>query len=207
MPYSTGLKKMIKTLLFTCLLTITLTGCVSSGGKVTYYSLFAEPITGIANDSVAVSPTLSIGVAPVVLPEYLDNAAIVSFTQGQQLRISGSRAWAGSLDAAVLRVVTGNLSAALQLEQVWAFPWDTRSRPDYQLQINLEEFAGVLGGDVRLQARWKLLSQKGDTVVMSGLEKVTQTSENDSYDAYVKNLNNLLTEVTLQIAKKIIITI
>ncbi len=174
-------------------------GCASSGPQTQFYSLF--PAESLTADYARTEKNTSFGIGPVVLPEYLNNASLVSLDSTHQLRVSGYRAWAGNLDAAIPRVLSANLAQLWQIDGVWAFPWDMRARPDYQLRVVLEQFDGVRGGEVSLVARWQLIDQKKNAVVRVSSTRLSRTTADDSVEAYVATLNDLLTELSLHIAK------
>jgi len=183
---------------------LSLVACSSSGPKTSYYTLFANTDPAGASGSYAIEDkSLSIGVGPVVLPEYLGNTSIVSLTPSQKLYVSGTHVWAGDLSEAAVRVLAGDLGQALALEKVWGFPWDNRVRPDYQLRIVVEEFSGVRGGQVNLRVKWTLLNKTGDTMLLSGAEHVQQNTATAGVDDYVAALNVSLHNLSLALAERI----
>ena len=181
---------------------VTLTACSSSGPKTRFYSLFAEShaVQSTLNDE---NKDISYGIGPVSLPEFLDNPAIVSLTQSNQVRVSGSSAWAGDLDSAIVRVLADNISAKTNLESVWAFPWDSRARPKYQVRIAIEDFSGQLGGEVNLKAKWTMIDQEQSEVVKVGKEVFSVQTESESFDDYVAGLNKLINMFASSLAVKL----
>lgn len=177
-----------------------LAGCASSGPATSFYSFF--PSDTIESQGSA-GASFSLGVGPVVLPEYLENPAVVSLTEGQRLRVSGYHAWAGSLKEAITRVVAEDLSRAYPSARVDAFPWDNRVRPDFQLRLNFNEFAGIRGGQVTASIGWTLLNQRGDKIIASGkVDRKIATGSSD-VEVYVKSLNQLLNSSVELIAAEI----
>lgn len=179
---------------------ILLSSCVSSGPATSYYSLFssAGEKQAIVND-----PDLSVGVGPITLPEYLENPAIVSLTDTQRVRVAGYHAWAGNFTDSVTRVLADDLSSALGLRRVWAFPWDSRIRPDMQVRVVFDEFAGIRGGEIRLSAKWTLLSANATKIELIEHVDLKETSNTESVDDYVATLNALLNRLSLSIARRI----
>ncbi|MFT5082311.1 MAG: putative lipoprotein YmbA [Lentisphaeria bacterium] len=182
----------------TCLLI----GCMSSGPATKHYSLFAaEP--SAENMHALANKKISLGIGPIILPEYLQNPAIVSLTPSQQVRVSGYHAWAGDLNEALLRVLAADVSTHLQLDGVWAFPWDNRVRPDYQVRIVVEHFSGIRGQDVVLTAKWTLLNKVGDELLLTGREQLSRTTRSGGVDDYVGAMNVLINEAAYSIAEKL----
>ncbi len=168
---------------------VAINGCASSGPATRFYSLFAErDITPIEHQLEDVS----IGIGPIVLPDYLDNPSVVSVTRSQRVRIAGYHAWAGSLKESMTRVLADNVSQSLTLDGVWGFPWDNRTRPDYQVRIVVEQFDGVRGGEVQLRAKWTVLNKKADKVLKLGAANLSEKLSSDDVDGYVAGLNRLL---------------
>ncbi len=175
-----------------------ITSCMSSGPATSYYSLFANK--DIAQFGLGAND-ISIGIGPIVLPEYIENPAVVSLSKTQQVRISGYHAWAGGLKEAMSRVLAQDLSSSLSLDQVWAFPWDNRVRPTYQIRVVFEEFSGIRGSQVYLRAKWTLLNQRGDKILISNMEELSTGSPSDTVSAYVSSLNLLLGQFSERLAK------
>jgi len=175
--------------------------CASSGPQTSYYSLF--PSSSDHPQTSLQDKTLSFGVGPIVLPEYMDNPAVVSLNTSQQIRVSGYHAWGGDLKASMSRVLASNLSRAWQLDNVWSFPWDSRARPHYQLRLVFEKFAGERGGNIELQAKWQLYNQKQKRVVKIGTVSLSHTLVDDSVDTYVAGLNALLNQFSIVLSKEL----
>lgn len=191
---------------FTCVLVIVgaalLSACGSSGPKTEYYALF--PSVETSPETQLIGDNLSFGIGPVILPEFLQQAAIVSRAGEQQLRVSGVHAWAGDLNGNLARVLATDLATLWAQDSVWAFPWDTRARPEYQIRIVIEDFSGERGGDVVLRARWLLLGEQGKAQLAVGSEALTERTLSASAQDYVIALNSLLKRfsVTLSLAIK-----
>lgn len=179
------------------MLILLLGGCSSSGPKTEYYSLFPS-----ANMNVfALSDkNISIGAGPVELPEYVEHPGIVSVSTSNRVIVSGYNAWAGDLNENIARVFATNLSKDLDIDQVWAFPWDNRIKPDYQIRLVFEDFSGVKGGEVQVLVRWTLLNKTGNKSLLAGKEKIQKTTQSGSYNDYVAALNEALNELSQQLA-------
>ena len=188
---------------FKCMLValaLTLVGCTSSGPATSFYTLFP------ANNSIALETKADLqplGVALVRLPGYLDNDAIVSLTDSQKINVSGYHAWAEPLDEAATRVISSNLRSMLKHDKVSEFPWDMRIRPDLQLRIQLAQFDGERGGNVTLSSSWVLYSVSEKRVMTSGRFEQNVNLDGDSYDAYVRGLNELLNALSADLANTI----
>ncbi len=181
-----------------------LASCASSGPATRFYSLFADSSIEPVEHSLG---KISIGVGPVILPDYIENPSVVSLTSSQQVRVSGYHAWAGNLKESMTRVLADDISGALNLDAVWGFPWDNRVRPDYQIRVVIEQFDGVRGGQVNLRAKWTLLNKSADKVLSVGSVSLSEASVGRGIDNYVATLNRLLNRLSLSIVEKLTVTI
>src|SRR5690606_9701303 len=103
----------------------------------------------------------------------------------------------------VARVVAANLVYELGNHEISAFPWDNRARPDYQVRIIFQEFAGIRGGEVKLKAKWTVLDSRANKVVLSGVDDLREQAQSGSYNDYVAALNRLLDRLSSNMAEKI----
>ncbi|WP_086929807.1 PqiC family protein [Agarilytica rhodophyticola] len=192
-------KRFLNTIIISSIVFL-LQSCTSSGPATSFYSLFAHP----SPEKVSFNNKgTTIGIAPVTLPEYLDNPSVISLTETQRVKILGYHAWAGSFKESINRVLADDISNILNLDAVWSFPWDNRIRPDYQIRIVFDELAGKQGDKVRLKAKWTVLNKKGNTAVLVGSKNIEQATNSKSADDYVAAINRTLNELSLSIAKQL----
>lgn len=191
----------VMSLLFSVFL---LAACSSSGPATRYYSLFpAKSLSASAKVPADVAQTASVGIGPVLLPDFLENPSIIGLTNGTQVKVYSYHAWAGNLKESMIRVLAEDLSQQWQWDAVWGFPWDNRVRPDYQLRIVVDNFAGVRGGRVQLHFKWTLLNKKADKVLLMGKERLSAETGDDSVESYVSVMNQLINDASSVIAPKV----
>lgn len=180
---------------------VLLTSCASE--QITYYYTL-RPITPASpNADPVLNNSASVGIGPITFPDFLDQAAVVSYQQNNVLRVPYYQVWAGDFEPMILNVLAANISSITGKQKVLPFPWDNRHRPEYQIRIHIEEFAGTLGKQARLQVKWTLLSDQGKTEKLSRAE-IIQVDLNDSqYDTYVIALNTLLTDFSKKLAAQL----
>lgn len=183
---------------FVSLCLVGLVACTGPTYKTDYYTLEADREATLLLDTAY---TGSLGVGPVKLPDMLDHAGIVSRGEAQRVFIAPYDIWAGEIQETIVRVVADNLSMYLGTEEVWPFPWDNRARPERQIRIVLERFGGQRGGEVVLQAKWRLLSSDGSEALHSAKVHLQTEAANNSYNAYVSALNKLLNEFSAVLAR------
>ena len=162
--------------------------CGSSGPATKYFTLYS-----VQADAMSEAPALpSLGIGPVRLPGYLDNSALVSRSGGAQLLVSGYNAWAEPLDGAIARVLSENLAQRLALDEVWAFPWDTRNRPRWQLQPSFTQFDGRRGDKITLIMNWVLIDTQSQEALKRGKIRIEESLASDTYEDYVGAMNSAL---------------
>lgn len=177
-----------------------LAGCAGPSYKTEYYTLAADEH---ADAQGAAADVGTLGVGPIRLPEMLDVVGIVSWDDSQRVYIAPYAVWAGDLKQAVTRVLADDLSAYLATDDVWPFPWDNRVRPDRQVTAVIEQFGGERGGEVTLQAKWRLMNSDGNRVLDSGKVTLSTQADESSYNAYVAALNELLHQFAKSIAQAV----
>ena len=84
------------------------------------------------------------------------------------------------------------MAQSLGINGVVTEPWNTRFRPQYQLQLDVQHFSGQLGGAVRFKVSWVLSGNYGKDKLVSRTDDITLQTNGDSYQAYVSALNALL---------------
>lgn len=175
--------------------------CMSGGPATKYYTLFADKSIQPLEQGIAAD--ISLGIGPIVLPDYLENPSIVSVSDTQRVIVSGYHAWAGDLKDGVSRVITDNLSSYYSSSNIWSFPWDVRTRPQYQVRIEFLDLSGVRGKDLQLKAKWSLIDHEADALLAIGQSSYSQKMEESSYDAYVAALNITLHRMSQTLADEI----
>lgn len=174
------------------------TACASSP-PTEFYSLIAVSDPGF---EIQLDSSIdSIGVGPVSLPSELDRPSLVSELADGRLKIAAYDVWAGDLDENFTRVMASVLSSHTGIDRVYAEPWDTRFRPSYQLRLDVQQFGGRLGGDVRLDVLWTLTTNAGRTMVHSERSQLSLSTDSASQAAYVSALSALLSEFSKQPAR------
>ncbi|MFT7559497.1 MAG: putative lipoprotein YmbA [Flavobacteriales bacterium] len=202
--------------------------CTSSGPATSFYALYASEenadleivsdvesnrtfttVTATATATATTTTTAtttasvvgehSLGLGPVELVAYLDQTAIVSRISDNQLLVSGFHAWAEPLDEGIARVMSAELSRNGLFDFVSAFPWDTRARPNMQMQLKITQLDGVRGDVIHLQAQYQLLRLSDQMILARGNIGLDQSSTSSQYSDYVSAINSLV----LALSKKI----
>lgn len=192
MRLSWVIKKMstlIKTILnIACILTL-VASCSSQLSNTSRYTLLPSNVDYQGSSFSLIG---GLGVGPIDLPESLGRLEVVSLGQGNQIIINSQHIWAGGLRKSISRIMAASISNRLDYDDVWPFPWDVRTRPETQIHLVVQHLGGELGGAVTLDAKWKLLNQKGKNIVSIGHCRFSQEAVDDTYGSYVLAINHLI---------------
>jgi len=174
--------------LLTVILICLLTACST---KITtrYYSLHALPEP---SNTVTLPSDTSLGIGPVKLPSMLNRKGIVTHKSEPAVQVASHDIWAGRLKEDFTRVVAELMAQSLGINDVVTEPWNTRFRPQYQLQLDVQHFSGQLGGNVRFKVNWVLIGNYGKQKLVSRTDDITLQTDGNGYQAYVATLNSLL---------------
>ena len=174
--------------LITILIVCLLVAC-STKISTRYYSLHAlpEPST-----TINLPANTTFGIGSVKLPSMLNRKGIVTHKVGSAVQVASHDVWAGRLKEDFIRVVAELMAQGLGINDVVTEPWNTRFRPQYQLQLDVHQFSGQIGGLVRFKVNWTLIGDYGKEKLMSRTDDITLQTEDDSYQSYVSTLSALL---------------
>jgi uncharacterized lipoprotein YmbA len=140
-----------------------------------------------------------IGVGPITFPKYLDRPQILSHAGRNQVTLGEFDRWAEPLQDNVSRVLVENLALLIPTDHILLNPWPGSAAPDYQVQVDVRQFDGWLGGESTLLARWSLLDRAEHELVSQTVHRQAPTGGRD-YDAMVGALNQLLEALSRDIA-------
>lgn len=114
-----------------------------------------DELPGAARETVA--PTdLTIGIGPIVVPEYLLRLEIQSRVDGTRLVPSLTERWGEPLDRGLERVLSVDLKRALGAERIVLHPWYATESPDVQVRIVFTRFERADAGKVIVRASWSV---------------------------------------------------
>lgn len=136
---------------FLALLAVLLTACGRSAP--THFYLLDSGQPPLTADAL---PAISLGIAPVSVPDYLDRNGLVRRSDGQaRLEVSELDIWAEPLGQGARRVLGEVLAARLLPRGVDVIAAGDR-QGEFELAVALERLDGDTPGTARLQARWQL---------------------------------------------------
>ncbi len=133
------------------------------GGQVPTFKYYVlTPLSGPAAPA-ADSGAVSIGVGPVRLPGYLDRPQIVTRRGADEIDLGDLDRWGEALADGMPRTIADSIGALLPSARIALFPW--AGTVQYQVLIDVNRFDGPLGGDLVLDARWRIIGPDRKDVV------------------------------------------
>ncbi len=186
---------------FAAVVCLALLGACTSAPVTRYYVLSATPATPVH----AGTKTVSVVVAEVALPQYLDRSQIVVRGSGHRVLVIENELWAGNLREDMTRVLVENLASLLGSQHIIAAPHQLRMQPDFRVGLEILRFERGASGQVELSARWWLTRGSDGSVVASRVEARSGAPlpVDAGYDAVVGSMSAVYGELAQAIAGSI----
>lgn len=140
-------------------------GCSWRSAPVRYYVLDGAQRSSATVASTEAGRGPTIGVGPVTLPRYLERINIVT-RRDSELEVAEFDRWGEPLSESVPRLIAADLATLLRTDHIVMFPWSMGSTIDQQIVVDVLHFEGVSGGDVVLEARWRVLGPDKQEVLL-----------------------------------------
>jgi len=194
----------IKKYLLPLLLTLAISaGCASSSNPIRYYLVDPVDYTNVPRTT---DDTLVIEILDVHIPQYLERFHIAIREDNKRLHFSASNQWGENLRKNLLRTLARNLAVLLATNDV-ATPLNrSMSRPDYRLQVHIEQFERDHDGKVKLLARWQLsAADTSTTTTMHRAELIHPAFiAGEDYDHIVASMQSLFGQFSDMVASSVI---
>ncbi len=180
---------------------LTAVGCSikSETAPSRFYLLRALPTEslGSARGEAAAGPALALG--PIHIPAYLDRPQIVTRTPGAEVKLSEFERWAEPLEDNVTAVLADNLSRLVPTERVSLYPTRPSEEREIRIAVEVLRFDGSPGGEVVLEARWRLLGPE-DAPLKTERSRLTQPVGGTGYGELVDAMSRALGALSRELA-------
>ena len=170
-------------------------GCVDSPAT----RLYLLTPTTMGSRTVAGERTLSVGIGPVDLPPLLDRPGIVTRRGPAQIERAEFDRWAEPLADSIPRVLASDLGSRLGTDRLAVLPWEASGSFQYQVVVDVARFDGVMGKQVILDARWRVLGRDGRELLVRR-SVLTEATDGASYQALVASMSRALGALSQEIA-------
>lgn len=185
----------------------TVLGCGSGcfGGAsapARFYTL--TPLAALQNgaDPVDAGRGAAIGLGPVTMPGYLDRIQIVTRRGRDEIELGEFDLWSDPLKDGATRVLGENLAALLRENRVSVLPRRSSQPVKYTVAVDVARFEGVGGGDVALEARWRIVGGDGKELTVRR-STFSETTGAPGYGALVAAMSRALGALSRDIATAI----
>lgn len=144
--------------------------------------------------------SVSLGVGPIRLPDYVRRQEIVRRTGATEVRPSTFDRWAGDLDNSVSRVLSEDLSRALGTDRISTYPSFEISRADYLVEVTVVRFDLDTQNTAFLNARWQVRDNRTKGRNLSRETQAVQPAASPDTGAGVEALSRTLGDLSRDIA-------
>jgi len=179
-------------------LAVCLSACAGKSASSKFYVLSPLPQAKLSG-----ADGKTIGVFPVVMPDYLDRPQIVARVSENEIMIDEFNRWAAPLKENLYTVLVDNLSALLNSEKVLKTTQKLGVLASLQVGVEVVRFDGTLGGDVVLNVRWGLFETEGKKLVLSKRSLFKEPTSAATYEALVAAQSRAVAALSREIAEAI----
>jgi uncharacterized lipoprotein YmbA len=183
---------------------LVLGGCAHTA-PTNFYVLTPLPSSDIGTRAMTAADGPAVGLGPLTMPSYLDRPQMVTRSGQARLNLGEFDHWAAPLQDSVLHVLAENLSILIPTDRVTTYPWPRTATLDYQISLDMLRFDGVLGGDVVLLARWRILDKDGKERLMKKSYYHAASGSQD-YEAMANTLSRMLESLSREMATALNLT-
>jgi uncharacterized protein len=177
-----------------------LSGCAAlfdtDSAPIDYYVLSAAPTSAAP---VAASGPI-FGIAPVRVPQYLSQKAIVTRTGENALALAANDQWAAPLSDTIAAVVSENLTTMIPSARVVELPVSSAVPIDYEIHVEVVTFERQPNAAVDLVARWSVFTEGGRQLLTMTRSAYRVPNVADDYADITAAMSTLLAELSRDIA-------
>jgi len=193
----------LQRLFFPAVVTLLLAGCASTP-SARFYTLTPLGQHDAKPSSLETATSVSVRIAPVEIPDYLDRPQIATRGGSNELRLAEFDRWAGSLSENIAAVLAENLSTLLGSDRVSVYPRMGAEKADYSVVMRVLRLDCVPGDRVLLKAQWTIFTGQDKKDVATCLKTYTESLSNNRYETMVAAVSHTLEQVSREIAREII---
>jgi uncharacterized lipoprotein YmbA len=196
--------------LFALMATAVLFGCsaLSPRPERTRFVLLAPVTPGQSNRGRLAGglhpSSLSIGLGPVRLPEYLDRPELVIRTSPNGFDLSDIDRWAEPLADNFRHVLANDLATTLGTNQIVQYPWYAGTRLDYVVRVQVERFEADTNHTAVLVARWNLRTAKAGQALAAREAHFSHPLTSLTGDSIAAALSSDLEDLATQITSAVV---
>ncbi len=187
---------------FLATVTLLLAGCASSPSARFYTLTPLERQEAKYSSQEAANP-ISVSIAPVEIPDYLDRPQIVTRDGRNELRLAEFDLWAGSLRDNITAVLAENLSTLLGSDRVSVYPRMHGEKADYSVTMRVLRLDCAPGDRVLLKVQWTVFAGQERKDVATRMTTFAESLSDSRYETMVATVSHALAQVSREIAREI----
>lgn len=165
-------------------------------------SRFFMPAPRAAERSFAGTQAPSVGVGPIEIAEYLDQAQIVTKVGDYEYALHEFSRWAAPLRNTVPAILRENLASRLRTERIFDYPWtQSAARPAYQIAVDIVRLHCDTAERCELMAFWEISDLERSGIVAIKESTLSTVAAGADYTDQVAAISRLLGELSDEIAE------
>ena len=166
---------------------LALAGCLGGPSAPTnFYMLSPLSASQTRTPPVTAEARIRIGLATVVVPEYLNRNEIVVNLDNTVYRLAEFNQWAEPMSNNLTRVLAENLANLLRADSISVFLSSDSSIPtDYRLEVDVLRLDGNLGDQAALLVQWALLAAEEDDLILMRRSEYQEPAADNTYKGLV----------------------
>jgi uncharacterized lipoprotein YmbA len=194
------------TLIVALLIVLVTSGCaaLSPRQERTRFLLLVAASSGTAEGANSNPGSLTIGLGPIQLPEYLDRQELVVRTSPNGFNLSDTDRWAEPLADNFRHVLATDLRTQLGTGNILQYPWYPGTKLDYVVRLQVERFDADINNTAELIARWELRIPKNDQLLASRESQFSHPANSGTGDAIAAALSADVAALGQQIGSAIV---
>ena len=170
-----------------------------------FYVLSPEPAPAVRGRADPAGPLL-LGLGPLSMSDLFDRPQIVTRPDPNKVQLAEFDRWAGDLKKNLEQVLAQNLMSRLNTDSVLAFPWSSRSQPDFQIAVHFFRFDGEVGQLARVEGVWRLLDGvQGCELAARGF-RFEERPVGSGYAEFVSAMSAAVAKLSQEIAEQLAAT-
>ena len=159
---------------------------------------------GLVQPAASAEGRIRIGLATVVVPEYLNRNEIVVNLDNTVYQLAEFNQWAEPLNDNLTRVLAENLTNLLQDDSIAVFlSSDSSIPPDYRLEVDVLRLDGNLGSQAALVVQWALLAAEEDDLILMRRSEYQELAADNTYKGLVLAKSRTIETLSRDIAAAI----
>jgi hypothetical protein len=184
---------------------LVLAGCLGGASAPTNFYMLSSLSPTQAGKSAAISEgRIRIGLATVVIPEYLNRNEIVVNLDNTVYQLAEFNQWAEPLNDNMTRVLAENLTNLLQDDSITVYlSSDSSIIADYRLEVDVLRLDGNLGSQAALVVQWALLEAEEDELILMRRSEYQEPAADNTYKGLVLAKSRTIETLSRDIAAAI----